>query len=88
MLPRFEGLGRKAWGERMRAKGDLSSLQGLPELGLPAGAARVGHLVLPIDQREQALFSPLLPHGGDGRVCQIPPDPFPPGGFQVSSDRS
>jgi hypothetical protein len=30
LLPRFEGLGRQALGERMMAKGDLYSLQGLP----------------------------------------------------------
>ena len=77
-LPLFEGLGRKALGERMMAKGNLPSLQCLPYFGFPAGTARVGHLVLPIDKREQELFSPLPPHGGDGRVCQITSDPFPP----------
>ena len=77
-MPLFEGLGRKALGERMMAKGNVHSLQCLPYFGFPAGTARVGHVVLPIDQREQELFSPLPPHGGDGRVCHITSDPFPP----------
>jgi hypothetical protein len=46
-------------GEGMLAKGDVHRLQGLPYLGFPAGTARVSHVVLPIDQREQGLFRPL-----------------------------
>jgi hypothetical protein len=60
------------------AKGNLHSLQGVLYLGFPAGTARVGHLMLPIDQREQALFRPLPSYGRDGRLFHITPDPFPP----------
>src|SRR3989442_1740742 len=53
-LPLFEGLGRKALGERMMATAALDSLQCLPYFGFPAGTARVGHLVLPLAKRAQA----------------------------------
>ena len=51
-VPLFEGMGRQAWRERMLVNGALSGLQGLPDVGFPAGTARVSHVVLPIDQRE------------------------------------
>src|SRR5215471_16253111 len=60
-LPRLEGLGRQAWGECMLVQGALGSFQCLPELGFPAGTARVSYLVLPIDSGEQGLLSPPLP---------------------------
>ena len=44
----------------MLVQGDLGSFQSLPELGFPAGTARVSYLVLPIDSWEQGLFSPPL----------------------------
>ena len=77
-LPLLKDLGRKTLGERMTAKGTLHRLQCLPYFGFPADTARVGYLVLPIDQWEQALFSPLSPHGGKGHMCHIPSDPLPP----------
>src|SRR3989442_1658777 len=77
-LPRFEALRRKAWGARMLVKGALPRLQCLPQLGFPARTACVSHLGSPIDQREPVLFSPLPPQGGEGRVCPITFDAFPP----------
>jgi hypothetical protein len=77
-LPLFEALGRQTLGECMLAKGDLHRLQCLSYLGFPSGTARVSHVVLPLDQWEQGFFCPLPPYGGDGRVGQITPDPFPP----------
>lgn len=65
-------------GDRMVAKGDMSSLQCLPHLGFPSGAARVSHLMLPRDKRQQGLPGPPPPHGGEGRLVPIKPDPFPP----------
>ena len=67
-VPLFEALGRKALGECMLAKGDLHRLQCLPYLGFSSGTARVSHVVLPIDEREQGLFCPLLPYGERPRV--------------------
>ena len=69
---------RKALGDRMLAKGDLRSLQCLPQFGFPSGATCVGHLVLPIDKRQQELPGPCPPHGGERRLVQITLDPFPP----------
>ena len=60
------------------AKGDLYSLQCLSYLGFPAGTARVGYLVLPIDPWKQGLPRPLPPGRGDGRLLQILVDPCPP----------
>jgi hypothetical protein len=77
-VPLLEGLGRQALGEHMVAKRDLQSFQGLPHLSFPSGAVRADHLVLPRDERQQGLLSPSPPCGGDGCLCHITSDPFPP----------
>src|SRR5712691_7296133 len=77
-VPVLQGLRRKPQGERMRVKLGAHRLPCPPQLGFPASAARVGHLVLPIDPWKKGLPGPCPPWRGDGRLRQILLDAFPP----------
>jgi hypothetical protein len=79
-----QSLRRQPQGDGMLVKRGFSGLPGLPQLGLPARAARLTHLVLPIDPWQGDLSSPLPPWRGDGRRLSILPDTFPPEIHQCS----
>ena len=53
-------------------------LHGLSKFGFPTRATRVGHMMFPIDEREQALVHPLPPRGREAEWLHIPLDALPP----------
>jgi hypothetical protein len=71
----------------MGVKRHLHRLQGLANLGFPAGATSLGGLVFPIDEREQALVHPPLPPGREDEWLQILTDALPPEVYQGGEGR-
>ena len=86
-LPVLQGLRRQPQGEGMLVKRGFSGLPYPPQLGFPASAARMPHLVLPIDPWQEDLSGPLPPWRGKWRLFSILPDAFPPEIHQRSQGR-
>jgi hypothetical protein len=70
-VPRLQDPYGQPQGEGMLVQRRVPHLLGLPQFGLPTGAARVGDLVFPRDPRQEHFPRPCPPQRGGRRVLEV-----------------